>query len=82
MIDIAKFNDVLTASGYKKSHIANMLGITKQSLSNKIYNKTEFKSNEARKIKELLSLSDKDFVEIFFAPECDLQPHGPKKEAI
>ena len=53
-------------SGLKIYFIAQKLGITYQSLLNKINNKTEFVASEIEKLSALLHLTDEDRKQIFF----------------
>lgn len=47
--------------------IAAALGLTRQGLSKKIENRSEFRVSEVAKISELLGLSEKQKRDIFFA---------------
>jgi len=64
-------NSQLRSTGVRKDYIASVLHISKATLSNKINNKTEFRSTETFYIKKLLGLSDDLYFEIFFADSCD-----------
>lgn len=58
----------IEASGYKKSYIAKVIGITAYSLAKKIRNESEFKATEINVLCDLLridSLEEKE--RIFFA---------------
>lgn len=54
-------------SGYKKSYIAQQLGITAYGFALKINNKSEFKASEMTILCKLLKISAKDKEAIFFA---------------
>jgi hypothetical protein len=54
-------------SGYKKSFIADQLGLTAYGLALKINNKSEFKASEMTILCELLKINAKDKEAIFFA---------------
>jgi hypothetical protein len=54
-------------SGYKKSFIAEQLGITAYALTLKINNKSEFKASEIAILCKLLKIGAKDREAIFFA---------------
>lgn len=54
-------------SGYKKSFIAQQLGITAYAFALKINNKSEFKASEITILCKLLKISAKDREAIFFA---------------
>ncbi len=79
MVNTNLFNEALKNHGDRKDGLAAKLGISRQTLSNKINNKTEFKNQEAIMIKDLLRLTDAEFVSIFFAHEGDSQ--SPCEEA-
>lgn len=75
MVNTDKLNDAIRSAGLRKDGIAVSLSISRQALSNKINNKTEFKASEARWLKDALNLSSDSFVEIFFARGYDSQSH-------
>ena len=54
-------------SGYKKSFIAEQLGITAYGFALKVNNKSEFKASEMTILCKLLKISTKDKEAIFFA---------------
>ncbi len=47
--------------------LAEALGLTRQGLSKKIENRSEFRVSEVSKLAEILGLSEKQKQEIFFA---------------
>lgn len=49
-----------------RNEMAQKLGITTQSLSNKMDGKTDFKLHELNKIRQILGLSPEKFDAIFF----------------
>lgn len=49
-----------------RNEMAQKLGITTQSLSNKMDGKTDFKLHELNKIRQILDLSPEKFDAIFF----------------
>lgn len=53
-------------SGYKAKFLANRIGITYQSLLNKINNEREFKASEIQALYELLALTEDERTAIFF----------------
>ena len=61
--------ELIDKSGYKRSYIANALGLkSTYGLANKINNVTEFKSSEINALCELLGIDDLEEKErIFFA---------------
>ena len=54
-------------SGYKKSFIAEQLGLTTYGFTLKVNNKSEFKASEMTILCKLLKISAKDKEAIFFA---------------
>lgn len=54
-------------SGYKKSFIAEQLGLTSYGFMLKVNNKSEFKASEMTTLCELLKITPKDKEAIFFA---------------
>lgn len=56
---------IIKKSGYKKSYIAQKLGITTYSLQKKVENKTEFKASEIvllSKILDIKTSSERDHI--------------------
>lgn len=58
-------------SKLSKKVIAKKIGITRQSLYNKINGKREFNSSEIKKLCEIIDLSSKEKDDIFFADYVD-----------
>ena len=56
-------------SGYKKGYIAEMLGISRTSLHNKIAGKTDFKMSEANALCDLLNIPNESIRTVFFVPK-------------
>lgn len=54
-------------SGYKLSHLAGEMSITRQGLFNKINNRTDFTVEEMKKLSVLLKLKDCEMKEIFLS---------------
>lgn len=67
---MASLNERIKESGIKKSKLAEMLGISKQSLSNKLHGRVDFSANEALIICKALNIDINDF-EYFFAQELE-----------
>lgn len=61
----------IETSGHSKSEIAEMLGITRQGLYNKLSGESEFKSSEIKILSMLLSLTLEERDHIFFADYVD-----------
>lgn len=58
-------------SGYKRSYIANVLGINSYTLSMKINNSSEFRASEIETLCELLNIDMENRMSIFFAKKVD-----------
>lgn len=70
MTDTARLQMLISESGLKKNYIAKVLGVTAETLSRKIRNKSNFNSCEIKKLSEVLGIdSFEDINEIFFAGE-------------
>lgn len=66
MTDTSKFREVVRISGIPMYKVAEMLGITPQSLYNKIGNATEFTQSEMAKFREIFpDVTDEEFNQIF-----------------
>jgi len=72
MVRIDRLTDAIKASGFKKQHIASVLGLTVQGLTNKISGVRAFKVEEAQALAQLLAFTPEQRDEIFFAQEGDL----------
>ena len=70
-MNVAMLVAKIEASGRSKSEIAEMLGITRQGLYNKLSGETEFKSSEIKILSMLLSLTPEERDHIFFADYVD-----------
>jgi len=64
---MAKINE----SGYKIGYIADCIGISRQTLSYRLNNHSDFKDKEAARLKRILNLSNKEVDDIFFAEYVD-----------
>ena len=73
MVNTDKLNGLIKDAGIRKDSIASSLGITKQSLSNKINNRTEFKMGEISEIRRLLHMDYETVMSVFFASRLDSQ---------
>lgn len=67
MTNTALLEQYIEKSGYKKSFIAEQLGITAYGFTLKVNNKSEFKASEIETLCELLNIGVKDRMAIFFA---------------
>ena len=67
MTDTVRLLEIIKDSGLKKSYIAKELGITVETLSRKVRNKSNFNSCEIKTLSGILGIkSMKDINEIFF----------------
>lgn len=67
-MNATKLRSIMVLHGDTNKDLAEYLGITEQSVSNKINeNGTEFKQGEIAKIKEKYNLSAQEVATIFFA---------------
>ena len=67
MTDLKEFEIVLLKRSKTKMDIAEMLGISLQTLYNKLNNVVDFKVGEVEKICKFLGLSHDEMIKIFFA---------------
>lgn len=58
-------------SGYKKSFLANAIGVSRAGFSLKIKNKSEFRASEIDTLCKLLEIGNKDRMAIFFAKQVE-----------
>lgn len=76
MTNTEALNQRIGSCGIKKGKIAEMLGITKVSLSNKIHNRTQFNQSEIGKLVSLLGIQDPDEMDnIFFGEKLKKVEH-------
>ena len=67
MTNTALLEQYIEKSGYKKSFIAEQLGITAYGFALKVNNKSEFRASEMTILCKLLKINAKDKEAIFFA---------------
>lgn len=68
MVNTQYLDDLIKSKGFKKDFIAEKLGISRQSLHNKITNNREFTGLEIKKLCEILGITNwKEINAIFFA---------------
>ena len=67
MTDTKEFEIVLLKRGKTKMDIANLLGVTLQTIYNKINNNVDFKAREIIAISNYLKLTNRERDNIFFA---------------
>lgn len=65
MTNTRQLKSVLTLRGMTQIELANEMGVSPVTLSNKINNKIEFKASEIRNIADILGLDNLDIMAIF-----------------
>ena len=78
MVNTKELNRIIKEAGIRKDLIASTLHISKQSLSNKINNRTEFKMGEISEIRGLLHMDSDAVMSVFFATRLDCESSLPK----
>lgn len=71
MVDYILLQKKIDESGLKDSYIAKAMSLTPQGFYNKKYGKNEFKHSEIMSLCELLNLTDKEKISIFFNRKVD-----------
>ena len=71
MTDTKRLRQKIEESGIKYTFIAEKLGLTKQGLSRKLEDGTDFKVPQMFILKDILRLSAKEAREIFFAEDVE-----------
>ena len=71
MTNTELLNQVISASGYKKTFVAKKIGLSYQGFLNKIYGKSEFLTSEVKCLCDLLGLTNEERDLIFFAGKVD-----------
>lgn len=66
MTDTKALRDCIKNAGVKITYLADIAGITRQSLTNKIDNKAEFRASEIVAIADALHMTAKQRDSIFF----------------
>jgi len=69
MIKLQELNELITRSGMKKTVLAASMGITDNSLRNKLSGKTNFKWGEIQILVRKLRLSASQCSDIFFSEQ-------------
>ena len=67
LTDSKKLNELIKKSGYKKSYIAEKVGLSTAGLYNCINNKAEFKTGQIVALCDLLNIDPTERSAIFFA---------------
>ena len=72
MADLARISRVIDDNGYKKEFVAQRLGMSPTSLSNKLAGRTPFTLKEANDFCDLFKITDvTEKTSLFFAPDVD-----------
>ena len=71
MTNTSMLEQEINKSGYKRSYIADFLGISTYTLSMKIRNETKFKASEIEKLCKILGFEVNTRMAIFFANTVD-----------
>jgi DNA-binding Xre family transcriptional regulator len=71
MTNAKKFEIALLQKGKSKKDIAQLLGVSMQTIYNKVNNVVDFKAQEVRAICDYLELTTEEMIEIFFAENVD-----------
>lgn len=66
LTDSKELEKVISASGFRRDHIASKCGLTRQSLKNKIDNKTKFNIDEVKALCDLLHIDTEQMLRLFF----------------
>jgi hypothetical protein len=67
MTNTLLLEDRIKNSGYKRSYIANKIGMSAYTLAKKINNENEFLASEINGLCDILNIDTKDRMAIFFA---------------
>lgn len=65
-MDLDRLNRIIVESGIKKSKICEVLGISDNTLRNKLNGITPFTWDEVTKLANLLHMDEKTCIEVFF----------------
>lgn len=68
-MDYNELNSEFAKKGLTIPRVAVMIGIGKKALYQKMRGETQFKQNEIRDLKNILTLSDDRVIELFFCPQ-------------
>lgn len=71
MTDTGKLQDCIDKSGLKQAYIANVLGLSSYGFARKRDNKSAFTAAEIASLCDLLHITRKEMLSIFFAKGVD-----------
>ena len=69
--DTKKLEIILLEKGKSKKDLAELLGVSLQTIYNKVNNLVDFKTQEVKAITEFLGLNQEQMVSIFFAENVE-----------
>ena len=73
MTNTLYLEEVIKNAGLKKSFLAEKCGITLQTFTNKMTNKSEFTASEIKILSDILKLTPKQIKIIFFADDVHIE---------
>lgn len=68
MTDTMMLRECIRSKGMKLGHVARVLGMTNNTLRNKLENESEFKLSEAERLSAMLGLTREQRDRCFFGP--------------
>lgn len=71
MVNYKLLNEKIDDTGYRHKHIADLMGITSASFSNKIHGKRKMFVDDVVAFQKALNLSRKEIVDIFFVDNVE-----------
>ena len=71
MTNTTEIKRLIAESGWKKSHIAKLMGMREEKLWRKIQGRTRWTTDDVANFKKVFSLSPEEIMAIFFAEEVD-----------
>ena len=71
LTDVSMLLSKIEKSGYKKNYIAQKMGITTATLSNKLNGRRDFLVKEIRTLSQILGLTPNEREQIFFKSNVD-----------
>ena len=69
MVDNERIRIVISESGYKKSYIAQQMGISSSALSNKLAGRYRWTADECSFMREFFGMPKEEAMAIFFAED-------------
>lgn len=75
-MDTKQLDERIKQSGYKRTYIAEQIGISYQSLCNKLHGRTDFTVKQSAALKKLLGMSETEYISIFFGSDVPHKEQG------